>query len=128
MVELLAVVAAELAVEVFGVFEDGIEHAGAQLVAGEGFGIVGLVGEEAVEDLLGVHFGGQRGGGVFPGERVLVDAGVAAVAVAGAAIAFDGHFKRREAGLVAEPAGGDLVGGDAGVEVGAGGFLGLQRR
>ena len=40
-----------------------------------------------------------------PGERVLIDAGIAAVAVAGAAESLDAQLQRGEAGLVADAAG-----------------------
>ena len=53
---------------------------------------------------------------------MLVDARVAAVAVAGAAVPFDAEFQRGEPGAFAESAGGDLVGRDAGPEVGPGGL------
>ena len=53
LVELLPVGAAELAVEVLGVVEDRVQHAGPQLGAVERLGVVGLVGEQPVEDCLG---------------------------------------------------------------------------
>ena len=61
-------------------------------------------------------------------KRVFVDAGIAAVAVAGAAVPIDGHFQRAEAGAVAQAGRGDLVGGYAGLEIGAGRFLRLGAR
>ena len=48
----------------------------------QALGVVGIVREEAVEDQLGLDLGRQRCGRVAPGERVLIDARVAAVAVA----------------------------------------------
>ena len=89
-------------------------------------GSFGLIGEEAVEDELGVDLGRQRRGRIAPGERVLIDAGVAAVAVAGAAEFFDAQLQRGEAGVVAERLGGDLVGRDAGAEIRAGRLAGLR--
>ena len=67
----------------------------------------------------------QRRGGRAPGDRVLVHTGIAAVTVAGAAVAFDAEFQRRQPGPVAEPARGDLVDGDAGLEVRPGGLARL---
>ncbi len=51
---------------------------------------------------------------------MFVDAGIAAVAVAGPAVPLDAQLERGEPGAIAEAGGGDLVGRDAGPEVGAG--------
>ena len=122
LVQLLPVGAAQPVVQAPGVFQDGVEHAGPQAVPLEAVGVVGPVGEEALEDEPGVDLGRQGGGRRSPGDRVLVDARIAAVAVAGAAVALDAELQRGQPGVVAEPAGGDLVGRDAGPEVGPGGL------
>src|SRR5262245_46253043 len=109
-----------------GVVKHGIEHAGPQAAALEPVGIVRLVGEEPLEDQLRIDLGGKGRGRVAPGERVLIDARIAAVAVAGAAEGFDAQLKRGKAGLVAELLSGNLVGGNARTKVCAGRLAGLS--
>ena len=57
---------------------------------------------------------------------MFVDAGIAAVAVAGAPVAFDAQLQRRQPGLVAETIGGNLIDGDAGLEICSGSLAAWQ--
>ena len=98
LVELLAVGAAEPVVQAPGVVEHGVEDAGPEPVPLEAVGVVGPLGEEAVEDEPGVDLGRQGRGRRPPGDRVLVDARIAAVAVARAAVALDARVPARGAG------------------------------
>ena len=132
LVQLLPVGAAQAAVQAPCIVQDGVEHAGPEPIPLEAVGVVGPLGEQTIEDQPGIDLGRQRRSGRAPGHGVLVDAGIAAVAVAGPAVPFDAELQRGEPGAIAEPAGGDLVGRDAGPEVGPGGLprlaAGQERR
>ena len=60
LVQLLPIGAAELVVQAPGVFQHGVEHAGPQAVPLEAVGVVGPLGEEALEDEFGVDLVRQR--------------------------------------------------------------------
>ena len=124
-VELAAVGVAEGALEAVGIVEDVVEDAlaveGAAGAGFEGGGGIG-VAEEALKGGAGIDFGAHRLRGGFPREVELVGAAVAGVAGAGALAAVATEFEGREARLLADLVGGDLIDGDAGLDVGAGGF------
>ena len=93
LIELLAIGPVQHLFQRMGVFQHGVEHAGPQAAALQSVGIVRLVGEEPFEDQFGIDLGGERRGGVAPSQRVLIDARIAAVAVAGATEGLDAQFE-----------------------------------
>ena len=126
-IELVLVAAAEAAVEGFRVVLDEVEH---RLLGGvaaaEALGaLLGIAGpEEPLEDRAGIRLGGHRLVFGPPRQVELVGAGVAGIAGAGLADTVGGKLEGRQAGLVADGLGGDLVDRDAEVDVGAGGLAG----
>ena len=72
-----------------------------------------------------MRLGRQRRGGRRPGKIVLIDAGVAVVALADDLQQIHRQFERRQLRLLADVLGGDLIDGGAEVIVGAFGQLGL---
>ena len=82
--------------------------------------------EEALEEIAGIGDGGQGLGLGLPGDVVAVGAGVAVIAVAGLAGFLESDFERRQFGKVAVGVGGELVGGDAELEIGSGGAVDLD--
>ena len=88
----------------------------------------GTGAEKAFEEQAWVCFRGERGGGRSPRHVVLVDAGVAAVAVAGGPQRIAGDLKRFERRHVAHALRDDLIDGDATTEIRSLGFLGTHAR
>src|SRR5262249_62010545 len=83
----------------------------------------GAVAEEPLEDDSGVSLARERRRRRGPREAVVVDAGVAVVALAGERHQVHGQFERRQLRALADLLGGELIGGGAQVVVRAlGGF------
>ncbi len=126
-VELAAVGRAEAVAEATSVFanvvEDGLAVSAA-LGGGVGVGWID-VAEEAVENEAGVDFLGEGSGFGAPGNVGGIGAAIAGVAVAGLGGGVAAEFERGEAGEVADFPGGDLVDGDASLDVGTVGFTGV---
>ena len=123
-VELALVVGAEAHVELAEIFAHRVEDRLALRVATLALQ-VGARAEEPLEDQLRVHFLGHRLRGRAPGDVGLVDAGVARVAAAGQLAGFGADLEGGQARAVAEAGRGELVGRDAGADVGAVGLAGL---
>ena len=79
--------------------------------------------EEALEEETRVRLRCDGGIRRTPGEIILVGAGVTGVAVAGFAHGITGQLQRRKARQVADLVRDDLIDGDAGLDVRAGGLL-----
>src|SRR5207237_347334 len=79
--------------------------------------------EQACEHRPRIRLGRDRRRGRAPREVELVGAGVARVAIAALADRVAGQLERGEPRQVADLPGRDLVDGDSGVDVGAGGLL-----
>src|ERR1051325_10119089 len=127
LVELALVTGAEVRLEAVGIVLDEVEDAPAIGIALGALAIWGGA-EEAFEDELGIDFLGKRRGRGLPGDAGKIDARVAGIAVAGHAALFAADFKRRQACLIADAVGSDLVDGDAGTDVGAVGLAWLGTR
>ena len=93
LIKLLAIRAAQRALQGMGVFEHRIEHARPQAATLESLRVVRIIREEPVEDLFRLDFSWQRRRRIAPGQRVLIDARIAAVAVPRAAEFFDADFE-----------------------------------
>ena len=126
--ELAAVALADLGFQAVDAARDVVENAALLFEhggAGRGIGALAIA-EEALEHDARIDFDGQRRGGTAPGDGVGVGAAIAGIAAAGERGAFEAEFERGELGALAEFAGGDLVGGDAGVDADAFGLLGVD--
>ena len=102
---------------------DRIEQAGPLLQRGAAVGGAAAFAEQALEDDPRVRLGGQRRRRRRPREIVLIDAGVAVVALADGREQVHRHLERRQLRLLADLLGGDLIDGRAEVVVGALGQL-----
>ena len=102
---------AEAAFEAGNIFGHPVEEARAFAEGGAAFGDAAALAEEAFEDDTRVGFVGEGRGGRGPGEIVLVNAGVAVVALAGGLEHVHREFERGELGGLADLLGGELVGG-----------------
>ena len=94
-----------------------VEQAGALPQRGEAVGGAAAVAEQALEDDARMRLGRQRRRRRRPREVVLVDAGVAVVALADGREQVHRQLERRQLRLLADLLGGDLVDGRAEVVV-----------
>lgn len=116
---------AEAAFEAGDIFGHPVEEAGAFAEGGAAFGDAAALAEEAFEDDTRVGFVGEGRGGRGPGKIILVNAGVAVVALAGGLEHVHREFERGELGGLADLLGGELVGGGGEAIVVALGVLGF---
>ena len=123
----IAIVRAQAALQTPHLAGDGVENAALLLDAFQPLGGGRAVAEQAVEHHARIDLHGQRRGGRAPGNRVHVGATEADVAGADqAAVILGGQFERRQRRFLADLLRGDLIDGDAGVNVGAIGALGVD--
>ena len=108
---------AELVVELRELFHHGIEQAGPASQGGAAFRRGGAVAEEPLEHDPRMRLARQRRRRRGPREIVLIDAGVAVVALAGDRQQIHGQFERGELRAPADLLGGDLIGGGSQVIV-----------
>ncbi len=101
---------AELLVELGELVHHGIEQAGPALQGSAALGRVRAVAEQPLEHDPRVGLAGQRRGRRGPRQAVVVDAGVAVVALAGQRHQVHGQFQRRQLRIPAELPGCKLVG------------------
>ncbi len=128
LVELALVARAEAGLQARDVAADEIEDAAILLHALDARGGIGgfAIAEEALEDGARIDLHRIRRGGSAPGNGVGVGAAITGIAAAGEVGLFEADFERAELRALAEFLRGDLVGGDAGVNVGAFGLLGMD--
>ena len=123
----VAVVRAQAALQAPHLAGDRIENTALLFDAFEPLGGRRAVAEQAVEDQAGIDFHGHRRGGRAPGNRIHVGATEADVAGADqSAVILGGQFERRQRCFLADLLRGDLIDGDARVNVGAVGALGVN--
>src|SRR5206468_9842411 len=84
-----------------------------------------VVTEQALKYQARVHFRGQGRGFGLPGEVILISATVAGVAIPRGAGLVPAQLQRGQGGAAANPFRGDLVHGNAGLDVGARGLARL---
>ena len=126
-IEFLIVPRGERAAHAAGLTRHVIEH-GTLLRLAHQQALLALGGvlaraEEPLEQQARVGFRRQGRGGRTPGKVVLIDTDIPAVAGAGVLHGVAGNLQRGEGRQMAHLLRRDLVDGDAGVEVGAQGFL-----
>ena len=119
LVELALVGGSEVGLQLLRVVGDEIENAAAVLFfCGARFRAQrGAVAEQPLEQRARIENRRQRLRLAAPGQIVGVRAGVSGIAIAGLARVFEADFERREARLVADLVGDELVAGNAGLDV-----------
>ena len=107
-----------------------IQNAALLIQAGQAGGRVGAVAvaKQPLEDRARADLHGVGSGGAAPGDGIGVGATITGIAIAGQRGRFEADLERSQLGGLAELAGGDLVDGNAGVDVSALGFLGMHTR
>ena len=118
---------AELPLQPGDVFAHPVEQAGALAERGAPLRRAAAFAEEALEDDARMRFRRQRGGGRRPREVVLVDAGVAVVALPHHFHQIHRQLQRRQLRLLPHLLRGDLIDGRAEVVVAAFGPLRFRR-
>ena len=123
----VAIVRAQAALQAPHLAGDGIENAALLFDAFQALGGCSTVAEQAVEDQPGIDLHGHRRGGRAPGNRIHIGATEAHVAGADqSAVILGRQFERRQHGFLTDFLRGDLIDGDARVNVGAIGALGVN--
>ena len=125
LVDLAAIVRAELVLEARDIVLDPIKQAGALTKSGAAVFDAATLAEKALENDARVRFGRERRRGRGPREIVLVDTGEAVVTLADHRDQIHRQLKRRQSRFLTDLIGGDLIDGCAEVVVGAFGPLGF---
>src|SRR5205807_1404968 len=125
-IQLLLIAVAELIAEAPGIVEDEVENRSLLLLPllERFLALSGRTGaEETLEYQPRVGLGGHRRGRRLPGKVVLIRAGISGIAVARFAHGIARQLEGWEACQRACLRSGDLVNGNAAMDVGAGGFF-----
>ena len=116
-VDAIAIVGAEAGFQSAELLDDGVEDALFGVAPSETLLGAGAIAEEALKHDARIHFHGQRRRGRAPRDGVHVTAAITDVAIADEACILDAEFERRQRRILADFLRGNLIDGDACVEL-----------